>query len=134
MHEPPAKTTVMTQLTLSLPPVPTASRVARAAVRERFGGVLGRFAIADLELVISELVTNAIDHGRGTIDVAIEHDGYELRGSVADEGDGFAYVARTVANHELRGRGLSIVDALATRWGTGEGSTHVWFHMSPGGG
>jgi anti-sigma regulatory factor (Ser/Thr protein kinase) len=130
----PSEDMVMTQLTLSLPPVPSASRVARAAVRERFAGVLGRFAVADLELVISELVTNAIDHGRGTIDVAIQHDGYELHGSVTDEGDGFVYVARTVADDELRGRGLSVVDALATSWGIREGNTHVWFHMGPGGG
>jgi anti-sigma regulatory factor (Ser/Thr protein kinase) len=124
----------MTELTLSLPPVPSASQVARVAVRDRFAGVLGRHTLADLELVISELVTNAVDHGRGTIRLAIHNDGDGLDGSVTDDGDGFAYAARAVGDHELRGRGLPIVDALVTRWGIGEGSTRVWFHMSTIGG
>lgn len=134
MPGPPAETAVMTALTLSLPPAPSASRVARGAVRDRFAGVLRRDTLADLELVISELVTNAVDHGRGAVHVAIDHDGHELHGAVTDEGAGFAYEARAVGEHELRGRGLSIVEALVTRWGIEEGSTHVWFDMRTIGG
>jgi anti-sigma regulatory factor (Ser/Thr protein kinase) len=120
----------LTELSLSLPPVPSASQVARRAVRDCFGAVLGRNTLADLELVVSELVTNAIDHGRGTIRLAIDHDGYELHGSVTDEGVGFDYETRTVEGHELRGRGLPIVDVLVKRWGIRQGSTHVWFDMT----
>ena len=116
------------------PRVPSAGRVARSGVRERFAGALGRNTMADLELVVSELVTNAFDHGRGTIHLDLAHDGDELHGSVTDDGPGFAYANRTVGDHELRGRGLSIVDALVTRWGINEGSAHVWFLMSPTGG
>ena len=89
--------------------------------------------MADLELVVSELVTNAFDHGRGTIHLDLAHDGDELHGSVTDDGHGFNYETRTVGDHERRGRGLSIVDALVTRWGITEGSTRVWFHISPTG-
>ena len=81
--------------------------------------------MADLELVVSELVTNAFDHGRGTIHLDLTHDGDELHGSVTDDGHGFAYETRKVGDRELRGRGLSIVDALVTRWGITEGSTRV---------
>jgi len=124
---------VLTELSLSLSPEPRASRLARSGVRDRFAGVLGRNTMADLELVVSELVTNAFDHGRGTIHLELAHDGDELHGSVTDDGHGFAYETRTVGDNELRGRGLSIVDALVTRWGINEGSTRVWFHMTPTG-
>jgi len=124
---------VLTELSLSLSPEPRASRLARSGVRDRFAGALGRNTMADLELVVSELVTNAFDHGRGTIHLELAHDGDELHGSVTDDGHGFAYETRTVGDNELRGRGLSIVDALVTRWGINEGSTRVWFHMTPTG-
>ena len=122
---------MLTELSLSLPRVPSASRVARSGVRERFAGALGKNTMADLELVVSELVTNAFDHGRGTIHLQLAHDGDELHGSVTDDGEGFAYEKRTVGDDEFRGRGLSIVDALVTGWGISAGSTKVWFQMTP---
>jgi anti-sigma regulatory factor (Ser/Thr protein kinase) len=54
-------------LSLSLPPLPTASRVARAAVRDHFADALSRNTVSDLELVVPELVTNAVEHGHGTV-------------------------------------------------------------------
>jgi len=125
---------MLIELSLSLSPVPAASGVARSGVRDRFAGALGRNTMADLELVVSELVTNAFDHGRGTIHLQLDHDGDELQGSVSDDGEGFAYKKRRVGDDEFRGRGLSIVEALVTRWGIDEGSTRVWFLMSPTGG
>ena len=124
----------VTELSLSLPPVPSASRVARAAVRDRFAGALRPHTIADLELVVSELVTNGVEHGRGAIGLLIEHDGYDLNGSVTDRGTGFDYEPRTVDSHELHGRGLQIVEALVTRWGIRRGSTQVWFTITLVGG
>ena len=93
------------------------SGAARAAIRERFTGVLGRATISDLELVVSELVTNGCEHGRGTIRVDVSLKNGELNGAVSDEGNGFDYELRDVAGHELRGRGLAVVDALVRRWG-----------------
>lgn len=123
---------MLTELSLSLDPTLAASGAARHAIRERFTGVLGRATIADLELVISELVTNGFEHGRGTIRVDINHTGGELNGSVSDEGNGFDHEPRHVAGHESRGRGLAIVDALVLRWGIRRGSTQVWFTMTLG--
>ena len=123
---------MMTELSLALPPAPSASRAARAAIRERFTDMLGRATISDLELVISELVTNGFEHGRGTIRVDVSHTDGKLNGSVSDEGNGFDYELRDVAGHELRGRGLAIVDALVLRWGIHRGSTQVWFTMTLG--
>jgi two-component sensor histidine kinase len=116
---------MVTGLTLSLPPVPTASRVARAAVRDRFADALNRNTVVDLELVVSELVTNSVEHGRGTVQLAVEHSVHEIHGSVTDDGDGFDYTPSAVTSQALRGRGLVIVDALVTRWGIRHGSTQA---------
>ncbi len=120
----------MIGLSLSLPPVPTAGRVARAAVRDRFTDALNRNTVADLELVISELVANSVEHGRGTIQLSVEHSIAAIHGSVTDDGDGFDYTPRDLTSHALRGRGLTIVDALVTRWGIRPGSTQVWFDIT----
>jgi anti-sigma regulatory factor (Ser/Thr protein kinase) len=121
---------MLTELSLSIPPAPSASGAARAAIRERFTGVLGRAIIADLELVISELVTNSFEHGRGAIRVDISHTDGEVNGAVSDQGNGFDYELRDVAGPGLRGRGLAITDALVARWGIRGGSTQVWFAMT----
>lgn len=118
------------RLSLSLPPTPSACQVARVAVRDRFTEALSRHAITDLELVVSELVSNAVEHGCGTVRLDVDHDGYGLHGFVIDEGDGFDYEPRSADTDEPRGRGLPIVDALVTRWGIRDGRTHVWFDMS----
>jgi anti-sigma regulatory factor (Ser/Thr protein kinase) len=117
-------------LSLSLPPVATAGRVARAAVRDHFTDVLNRNTVADLELVISELVANSVEHGRGTIQLSVEHSIAAMHGSVTDDGDGFDYRPPDLTSQALRGRGLSIVDALVTHWGIRHGSTQVWFDMT----
>lgn len=121
-----------TELSLSFTAATSASGAARAAVRERFAGVLGRATISDLELVISELVTNGFEHGRGAIRVEVSLKNGELNGAVSDEGNGFDYELRDVAGHELRGRGLAVIDALVPRWGIRRGSTQVWFAMTLG--
>ena len=123
---------MLTELSLSLAPTASASGAARAAIRERFTGRLSRATISDLELVISELVTNGVEHGRGTIRVDINDTDGNLNGSVSDEGHGFDYELRDVTGHELRGRGLAIVDALVLLWGIRRGSTQVWFTMTDG--
>jgi anti-sigma regulatory factor (Ser/Thr protein kinase) len=123
----------VTGLSLSLPPVPTASRVARAAVRDHFADALNRDTVADLDLevlVISELVASSVEHGRGTIRLTVEHSVAAIQGSVTDDGDGFAYTPPDLPSHALRGRGLAIVDAIATSWGIRHGSTQVWFDIT----
>ena len=117
---------MVTGLSLSLPPVPTAGRVARAAVRDRFTDALNRDTVADLELVISELVANSVEHGRGTIQLSVA----AMQGSVTDDGDGFAYTPPDPNSQASRGRGLAIVDALVTSWGIRPGSTQVWFDIT----
>ena len=119
-----------TELSLTLSPVPTAGGAARVALREKFAGALRRSTFADLELVVSELVTNAVEHGRGIIRVEVTHNDHELRGFVSDRGSGFPYELRAFGDTQEGGRGLAIVNALVTDWGIRRGSTQVWFAIS----
>ena len=45
--------------------------------------------IAPLGLVLSELITNALKYGKGTVEVSVEHAGDHARLAVKDEGHGF---------------------------------------------
>lgn len=85
-------------------------------------------------LLVSELVTNAIVHGRSgaTVDASLGADGV-LRVAVADDS---AAPLPAVDRHPQAtaegGRGLLIVSLLATRWGvapTRGGGKAVWFEL-----
>lgn len=73
------------------------------------------------ELVLSELVTNAVRHARAPhgrdIGVRLARCGGTLRVEVADAGPAVELAARQAAEEDERGRGLAIVEALASRWG-----------------
>lgn len=85
--------------------------------------------LADLRLVVSELVTNAVVHGQGqTIEVRLTADGPVVSGEVVDDGEGFA-VPPPPSLHAPGGRGLAVVGSLTRRWGVERGSTHVWFEL-----
>jgi anti-sigma regulatory factor (Ser/Thr protein kinase) len=77
-------------------------------------------------LVSSELVSNALSHGRGKIELRLELLNGFLRIEVIDEGKDQAPAVRQEAAGESGGWGLRIVDRLAAQWGVFEGTTHVW--------
>lgn len=96
---------------------------APSAARQFVGSALLRLlppraetgAIADAELVVSELVTNAVRSGALTVRVALElHHGH-LDLAVADDGPGWPTLVRPTVD-DVRGRGLVLVDALAEQW------------------
>lgn len=87
------------------------------------------------ELLVSELVTNAIRHGGGP-DVAVSVDlvpGERVGIGVTDDGHGYP-VLRTPKVSDTHGRGLQLVGLLADRWGMrrNRGSTAktVWFELA----
>lgn len=120
---------MLTELALPLAPATSASATARAAVRDCFVDALDRDDMADLQFVVSELVTNAFVHGRGAIQLSLRLSAREVTGSVSDDGNGFRYTPHGFGGDDPHGRGLALVDALIARWGTRRGSTHVWFAM-----
>lgn len=81
-------------------------------------------------LVSSELVTNALQHGRGKIELRLAFLGRFLRIEVIDEGQEQAPTVRQHAADETGGWGLRIVDQLAVQWGVFERTTHVWADLA----
>jgi len=80
--------------------------------------------------VITELVTNALVHGRGQVVFRLQlHDGI-VRGEVIDQGGGFEHEIRARGADEVGGRGLFLIEALTSSWGIHEGTTHVWFELT----
>ncbi|MFI6576174.1 ATP-binding protein [Nocardiopsis sp. NPDC050513] len=85
-------------------------------------------------LVVSELVTNAVEHGRPPVRVNLTwvDDGAHstLRLDVHDQGRIASYPAAEHADDDAEsGRGLFIVDHLAVRWGLTQDpvhGTHAW--------
>ncbi|MFC8454083.1 ATP-binding protein [Kitasatospora sp. NPDC057223] len=67
------------------------------------------------ELLVSELVTNAVRYGRGAVSVNLALTGSALHISVADFGAGLP-TARDAADDDSNGRGLAIVTALCEQW------------------
>ena len=120
------------ELALKLPRLTSAAGLARDAIGDGFAQRLGRDRTGDLSLVVSELVTNAVIHGRGAITLSIRVDGDGVYGEVVDEGAGFEWDVRERGRcrGDLNGRGLMIVAALSRRWGIQEGTTHVWFELA----
>ena len=116
-------------LTLELPRAQTAPGQARAVLAAQLGHRLDAARMSDLHLIVSELVTNALMHGRGAITLHVRLDGDRIAGEVSDEGSGFEAEVRERGFHEVGGHGLQLVGALSDRWGTYDGSSHVWFEL-----
>jgi len=109
---------------------------ARSFVRETLFRWGETSAVDDVLLVTSELFTNAILHGSGQIDVYVTLDQEALRIAVVDDGRRTPdrWPRRTPATTP-GGRGLHIVDALASTWGNNldpTGRTRVWAEMPRG--
>ncbi|MDQ3630847.1 MAG: ATP-binding protein, partial [Actinomycetota bacterium] len=86
--------------------------------------------LRDVQLVVSELVTNAVQHGpRQGIRVELELYGRDqVRGEIIDQGAAGAPAIRR-AERDRENLGLRVVDELTASWGARAGSTHVWFEL-----
>jgi anti-sigma regulatory factor (Ser/Thr protein kinase) len=81
-------------------------------------------------LAVSEVTTNAVVHGSGPIDVALDLTNDRLRVTVTDHGGGAPALHRPdPRDSETGGWGLHLVDTVADEWGTERrhGRTVVWF-------
>jgi serine/threonine-protein kinase RsbW len=113
----------------------TASSAAK--FRHQIASELSQSAIStavldDVLLVATELISNAIRHaeplGDGQVTVSWRVQGREVTVEVSDGGGGGEPRVRQVSTRDTYGRGLALVEALATRWGvehTSTGTT-VW--------
>lgn len=102
---------------------------ARSAIRNTLVGLPGDVTEVST-LLANELVANAIAHGEGPISLSMEIEGDRVRVAVTDEGAVLPVLRESSPTAES-GRGLAIVNALATRWGvdpTSHGKS-VWFEL-----
>jgi anti-sigma regulatory factor (Ser/Thr protein kinase) len=123
---------VRSDLSLQLPAGPEAAAAARRAM----SGVtehLHHATLEDLNLLVSELVTNSIRHAGELssvrLDISVNEE--RVRVNVCDAGRGFEPAVRPMpAADAASGWGLYLVDRLSDRWGVvQEKDTTVWFEM-----
>jgi anti-sigma regulatory factor (Ser/Thr protein kinase) len=116
-----------------LPRSPEAPWMARRCLNAWFAEELELAEMNVAKLLTSELVTNAVLHGKGQILLRAAVDDARLLVEVTDEGQGFERVAQRQGYKDLGGRGLAIVDSEASRWGIHPGATCVWFELDRAG-
>jgi serine/threonine-protein kinase RsbW len=114
-----------------------AQPIQLAHARRFIAGVLSGFGAADdIILCVCELASNAVLHscsrepgGQFTVRISVSPGG-RIRAEVVDRGGPWN---PEPARDEERGRGLLIVDALATRWGvTGsDAGRSAWLELDP---
>lgn len=114
---------------LQLPRTRQAPGIARRWLAKSFGSEVDDLTQQTAKLLVSELVTNAVVHGRGRIELHAQLDGDRLFVEVSDEGPGFRSMRRGRDPDPAGGHGLHIVEEEASRWGIREGRADVWFEL-----
>jgi anti-sigma regulatory factor (Ser/Thr protein kinase) len=112
-----------------LPPEPESVTHARRMVRDLCANC-DDMTLFELELIVSELATNAVRHAGTPFHVQVDADGRSVRIAVADRSDHRPEPVRAPGYHG--GHGLRIIDALASAWGTrldGGGGKEVWVRV-----
>jgi len=115
-------------------PLPTDTGAIRRA-RKTVGDQLWAWGLPELvddaELITSELVTNAIEHGSGQIELRMYALPDRVRISVLDED--VTSVPQVASNRGLQigGRGLSLVEQISQAWGhdIGQNGKEVWAEL-----
>jgi anti-sigma regulatory factor (Ser/Thr protein kinase) len=117
---------------LRLPPSPHAAGKARKFISGFCSAAELPDAICqDAALLVSELVTNAVIHGRTTATVEVHRPADTLRVTVRDDNPQLPAVGDSPDLNAESGRGLLIVSETATRWGieAGAGGKAIWFEL-----
>lgn len=116
---------------------PTAASAARRML-ETLSDRLPTQAMEDLQLLLSEVVTNTVRHAglrpADTLDVLIRIGAAWILVEVKDRGKGFTIHPPKPRSDGAGGWGLYLVDRLASRWGVRSGpETSVWFELDMAG-
>ena len=110
-----------------------AAVLARQFARAQCAGHTPPTLVEDVELVVSELVTNAMRHGRGQITMHLEVAADRVVVGVQDQGADQPSPREPDAA-DLNGRGLALVAILAAEWGVRPepaGGKVVWCVLTP---
>lgn len=121
---------------LRLPVDKKAPSAARLAVQRTLVDYLAPRAMQNLQLLVSELVTNSLRHADlpddGWIEVEVSLSPQTIRVDVVDPGSGFE-VSKSMQTRDNGpgGWGLLLVDRIARQWGViNDGVCRVWFEIS----
>ncbi len=119
---------------VDLPPSARSVPVARHLAREVLLAWRAPQDATDVELLVTELVANVVDHVRGesVLSLELEYSDGWLRIAVAD-GSAVRPVVGELRGDQPWGRGMQIVDAIADEWGVEDvdGGKRVWFSLRP---
>ena len=123
-----------------LPHTAASVGVGRRWVREQLTALgVGRPLLDDVEVVVSELLGNAVRHAPpiagGALLVTWRVSGSVVMVTVTDGGSPDQVELRGTGQLSETGRGLRIVEGLATEWGVirqFEGQRTVWATIAPG--
>jgi anti-sigma regulatory factor (Ser/Thr protein kinase) len=107
---------------------------APCMARRVVGAVLAGWGFGDQDwldgacVVVSELVTNAVRHGTGSLELGVQAHADRVIVSVAD---GSSVVPRHRSPDDAGGRGLAVIEALSVRWAVEdhEGGKRVWVEL-----
>jgi anti-sigma regulatory factor (Ser/Thr protein kinase) len=111
---------------------PSRARQAVDLLRPR----LAPRTLNDVKLLVSELVTNSVEHAGRDVGSWVSIRVYLLpravRGEVTDPGPGFfPEPPRAPLHQRERGRGLYLVGVVSDRWGVkSDGVAGVWFELA----
>lgn len=124
----------MTTVSIQLP----AGTMAVPAARRFVSDTLLDWGVADrvrenAELVVSELVGNAVEHGGGTTELVVSRTDDVVRVDVVDQNPELPTMLRPDPAED-RHRGMLIVAALSSTWGTDRiaGGKTVWARLPCG--
>ncbi len=113
----------MTETTYQVKADNHAPRVSRSFLNDIKNDLEPRFD--DVVIVVSELVSNAVRHGRDEITLTLVSTGDSIRVEVKDRGQGFN---RDAPRGE--GMGLNVVEKIASDWGVRlDGLCTVWVEI-----
>jgi anti-sigma regulatory factor (Ser/Thr protein kinase) len=114
-----------------LPPTPASPGVARRFVEAALGRrEVDADTVAWVQLLVSELVTNAVVHAGSDVRIAVIAQDDGVRVEVADDREA---MPQLLPGDRTRGdgRGLAIVERVARSWGAEPrpGGKTVWFEL-----
>ncbi|MFI8996918.1 SpoIIE family protein phosphatase [Streptomyces sp. NPDC053542] len=116
------------------PPRPESVALARRFARTALEGVAAE-VVDSAELLVSELMTNAVLHARTEAEVAVRAVGHRVEVRVSDHRPSRGPVSQGHLPFPGPGQGLAVVEKLASRYGVETGAEHktVWCELWPAG-
>ncbi|GIJ59229.1 ATP-binding protein [Virgisporangium aurantiacum] len=116
-HRRVAQRTLPSRVSKTYPPVPGSVVLARVLVTDACRTWRLPDTSTPAEIIVAELMANVVRHARTPGHLVVSHFARVLRLAVSDRSPEPARLVGRVGPEILSGRGLLLVDTLATRWG-----------------